>query len=306
MLGKTRPLERKKTMNKPLFGPAGNGEAFYASGLKHTKDAFVWLREQGLDAYEYQCGNGVVGSEATFRLIGERAQENGIALSLHAPYFISLSGIDPEKRLKSVDYVRASLSAARAMGADLIVVHSGSAGKIPREEAMALARDTVAHILAETDHEGIRIGLETMGKRNQLGTLEEVIDLCKVGPGLVPVVDFGHLNARNAAPLFCTADDYRRVFDKIGCALGDTVARHLHCHFSKIEYTDAGEKRHLTFTDTVYGPPSEPLMEAVAAENLCPRIICESAGTQMEDARYMKSLWQTAYCAKNDEAQNAE
>lgn len=277
--------------NRPFFGPAGNGNAFAQAGLKHTKDAFAWLAQMGLDAYEYQCGNGVTGSEATFRLIGERAREAGIALSLHAPYYISLSGVDPEKRLKSVSYVSTSLAAARAMGADLIVIHTGSAGKITREEAMVLARDTVSHILDETDHTGILLGLETMGKVNQLGTLDEVIELCSVGGGLVPVVDFGHLNARSASSLFRTADDYRRVFDRIGQSLGDDVAKYLHCHFSKIEYTAAGEKKHLTFEDTVYGPPFEPLMEAIYRENLCPRIICESAGTQMEDAKAMKAYY---------------
>lgn len=278
-------------MNRPLFGPAGNGDAFASAGLKHTKDCFAWLAANGLDAYEYQCGNGVTGSEATFRLIGEKAREAGIVLSLHAPYYISLSGVDPEKRLKSVNYVRQSLGAARAMGADTIVIHTGSAGKISREEALALARDTIEHILSETDHEGIGLGLETMGKLNQLGTLEEVISLCKTGPGLRPVVDFGHLNARAASPFFVTVDDYRRVFDRIGTELGEDVAKFLHCHFSKIEYTAAGEKKHLTFADTIFGPPFEPLMEAIAKENLCPRIICESAGTQMEDAAEMKRIY---------------
>lgn len=280
-------------MKHAMFGPAGNGAAFAAAGLKHTKDAFPWLKGMGLDAYEYQCGNGVTGSEAAFRLIGERAAEAGIVLSLHAPYYISLSGVDPEKRLKSVGYVAQSLAAARAMGADRIVIHTGSAGKITREQAMALAADTVEHILAETDHTGIELGLETMGKLNQLGTLEEVISLCRLSPDLSPVVDFGHLNARSASALFRTVDDYRSVFDRIATSLGDDKARYLHCHFSKIEYTAAGEKKHLTFEDEVYGPPFEPLMEAVVREGLCPRIICESAGTQAEDALAMKTLWRS-------------
>ena len=58
-----------------------------------------------------------------------------------------------------------------------------------------------------------------------------------------------------------------------------------------IEYTDKGEKRHLTFEDTVYGPPYEPLMEAIYRDGYSPRIICESAGTQAEDAFTMKSYY---------------
>ena len=96
-------------MNKALFGPAGNSESFYAAGNKATKQAPKWLSEIGLDAYEYQCGNGVTGSDANFIEIGERAKEYGIAMSLHAPYFISLSGIEEEKRLKSIKYIADSL-----------------------------------------------------------------------------------------------------------------------------------------------------------------------------------------------------
>ena len=97
--------------------------------------------------------------------------------------------------------------------------------------------------------------------------------------------------SRDCGGVFVTPDDYRRVFDRIGEALGDDKARYMHCHFSKIEWTDKGEKRHLTFADTVYGPSFEPLMEAIAHEGLCPRIISESAGTQSEDALAMKNYY---------------
>ena len=133
-----------------------------------------------------------------------------------------------------------------------------------------------------------------MGKINQLGTLDEVIELCKISPKYHPVVDFGHLNARNIGGAFPDVDSYRAVFDKIATALGDEYAYNLHCHFSKIEYTNAGEKRHLTFTDTIYGPDFEPLAEAIIRENVCPRIISESDGTQAEDALAMKKMWENA------------
>ena len=73
--------------------------------------------------------------------------------------------------------------------------------------------------------------------------------------------------------------------------LGDDKARYMHCHFSKIEWTAAGEKRHLTFADTLYGPDFEPLAEALVRDGLCPRIICESAGTMAEDALAMKQCY---------------
>ena len=278
-------------MSKALFGPSGNSESFYAAGKKSTKQAPEWVKSFGLDAYEYQCGNGVVGSDANFIAVGEEAKKHGIAMSLHAPYFISLSGVDPEKRLKSIDYIQKSLRAAELIGADTIVIHSGSAAKISREEAMKLSCDTLQKVIEAVGDTEIKLGIETMGKVNQLGTLDEVIEQCKVDSRYAPVVDFGHMNARDQG-LFRTADDYRRVFDRIAEGLGERYATDLHCHFSKIEYTGAGEKKHLTFSDRTYGPDFEPLMEAIARDGWTPRIICESDGTQPEDALEMKKCYE--------------
>lgn len=275
-------------MLKAKFGPAGNSDSFYAAGHKSTMEAFGWLSEIGLDAYEYQAGNGLRTSEATLAAIGKKAKEHGILMSLHTPYFISLSGVEEEKRLKSIDYIKESIKAAELLMADTIVIHSGSAAKITREEAMSLARDTLERTAEATKGTSVKLGLETMGKVNQLGTLEEVIELCKTAPCFVPVVDFGHLNARDVGGVFPDSDAYMRVFDRIGEELGDEVARNLHCHFSKIEYTSAGEKKHLTFADTEFGPDFEGLAEAIVKYDLAPRIICESAGTQAEDALAMK------------------
>ncbi len=275
------------------FGPGGNSESFYSSGKKSTKQAPAWLFDVGLDAYEYEAGNGISAGEAALCEIGEAARASGILMSLHTPYFISLSSVDEEKRLKSIDYIEKSLRAAKLINADTIVIHCGSAGKISRSEAMYLSADTLFKVLDKLGDTSISFGIETMGKQNQLGTLDEVIELCRADSRLAPVVDFGHLNARDCGGVFVTRDDYRRVFDKVATALGDDKAKYMHCHFSKIEWTNKGEKRHLTFADSTYGPSFEPLMEAIAKENLCPRIICESAGTQSEDALAMKNYYKS-------------
>ena len=278
-------------MSRAKFGPGGNGDLFYAQGGKGTVQAPAWLREYGLDAYEFEAGNGLTAGEATLRKIGEEAKKHGIATSLHTPYFISLSGVVEEKRLKSIEYIQKSLWAAELLCANTIVIHSGSAAKISREEAMRLSCDTLEKVIEAIGDTDIKLGIETMGKQNQLGTLEEVLEICSISSRLSPVVDFGHMNAR-VCGLFQSVDDYRRVFDQIACALGYEYANSLHCHFSKIEYTTAGEKRHLTFEDKIYGPDFEPLMEAIAKEGYSPRIICESAGTQAEDALTMKQYYQ--------------
>ena len=278
---------------KAKFGPGGNSEAFSLAGFSSTLDAPKWISSIGLDSYEYEAGNGLSASPSLLAEIGRRAAQHNINMSYHTPYFISLSGVVEEKRLNSINYIRQSIEAARLLGAGTIVVHCGSCAKISRDEAMRLSADTLARTAASVDTYGIKIGLETMGKVNQLGTLEEVLELCRIDSCFVPVLDFGHLNARDLGGVFKTADDYLRVFDKIDARMGSFIAENLHCHFSKIEYTTSGEKRHLTFADSVFGPDYEPFVEAIVKGRLTPNVICESAGTQSDDALTMKKLYET-------------
>lgn len=278
---------------KAKFGPGGNSDAFKLAGFSSTLDAPKWLRGIGLDAYEYEAGNGLSASSSTLAEIGRRAFENNIKMSYHTPYFISLSGVVEATRLRSIDYIKQSIEAARLLGAGTIVVHCGSCAKISRDEAMRLAADTLVRTAVSVNTYGIKIGIETMGKVNQLGTLDEVLELCRIDSSFVPVVDFGHLNARNLGGVFNTSDDYLRVFDKISSRMDAYVAENLHCHFSKIEYTALGEKKHLTFEDTEFGPDYEPFIEAIVRENLSPTVICESMGTQSKDALTMKTLYES-------------
>ncbi|MDD4124236.1 MAG: TIM barrel protein [Eubacteriales bacterium] len=283
-----------KATRKCKFGPAGNSLSFYAEGNKSTAQAFAWLKARGLDAYEYQAGKGLYASDDTFRIIKSKAAEYGIAVSLHGPYFISLSSADDDIRMKSVRYITQSASAADMLGADIFVVHSGSAAKLEREEAMRKAEDTLEKAASAMSAEGFeaKAGIETMGKINQLGTVDEVIRLCKVCPEkFYPVVDFGHLNARTNGGIK-TEDDYKRIFDMIAAGLGPERAENLHCHFSKIEYTGMGEKKHLTFADDKYGPDERLFIKAVVSLGVTPTVICESDGTMAEDAKHMKNIYE--------------
>ena len=200
-----------------LFGPAGNDDQFAALKYKGTLDIPKYVSSLGLTAYEYQCGRGVnIGSEKAAEF-GKLAKEKGIKLSLHAPYYISMSGVDKEKRLNSVNYILASAEAVDWMGGDRIVVHTGSCGKITREQALDLAKDTMKIALDALDERGlghIHICPETMGKVNQLGTLGEVLALCSIDERLIPCIDFGHLNARDLG-CFKTLADYEKVFIEI-------------------------------------------------------------------------------------------
>lgn len=275
------------------FGPAGRPESFAAMGFKRTAEIPAYLERFGLDAFEYQCGRGVRYAEKELLELKEKAAGN-VALSVHAPYYISLSSVEEEKRLASVKYITDTAQAAWIMGGDRIVVHSGSCGKIAREEALELAKGTLRlalDALRRMGLEGITVCPETMGKINQLGSLSEVLELCAMDEGLLPCIDFGHLNARTFGGIR-ERKDYAAILDAVEERLGTDRASRFHAHFSKIAYTEkGGEKAHLTFADTVYGPDFEPLMEEVAQRGWSPRIICESAGTQAEDARAMAEYY---------------
>ncbi len=273
------------------FGPGGNSLSW--GNRKFPKDLPQYLKEFGLNGYEIECGRGVRLSEATVKELPRLAEENNILITLHAPYFISLSSAEEEKRLNSVNYILEAAKAASLVGAKKIVVHSGSCGKMSRAEALYLASGTLKKAQKALDENGLSdiiICPETMGKINQLGTLEEVTALCRIDERFLPTVDFGHLNARTHGGIK-SRSDYARMLDYIENELGHERLSRMHIHFSKIEYTTGGEKRHLTFLDDIYGPEFEGLMEEIFKRQLSPSVICESDGTQAEDAAAMKKYY---------------
>lgn len=263
-------------------------------GYKQSLQTPAFVRQKGLDLFEYQCGRGVHIGQASARALGAEAQKYGVFLSVHAPYFISLASLEEEKRQNSIRYVLESAQAARAMGADRIVLHPGGLSKMSRQEAFALASETLRQILGAMDAAGygdIALCPETMGKINQLGDLQETLGFCQMDERLIPCVDFGHLNCRTLGGLK-TREDFEAVLQEIGNRLGGERLRTFHAHFSKIEYSKGGEKMHLTFADETFGPDYQPLLELVAEQNLSPRILCESAGTQSIDAKIMKDYYE--------------
>ncbi|MBO5575152.1 MAG: TIM barrel protein [Ruminococcus sp.] len=276
------------------FGPAGNSDAF-SKVCKSTIQAPGYLEKMGLDHYEYQCGRGVKVTDKTAFALRDKAAEHGITLSLHAPYFISLSSIEKEKRDNSINYIVQSCDAAKRLGAQRIVIHSGSCAKISRQEALELAKDTLIRArkaAVEQGFEDIIFCPETMGKVNQLGDLTEVLELCKLDDTFLPCVDFGHLNARGFGCIKEKAD-YEKMIAEMENAIGVDRTKVFHSHFSKIMFTEpGGEKKHLTFDDNMgYGPDFEPLMEIIAKKDMSPVFVCESAGTQDKDALTMKNYY---------------
>ncbi len=275
------------------FGPAGNGELFYNQGHKSSLEAPKWLQEQGLSAYEIPCGRGVRISQKTAEALGQEAKEHNISISVHAPYFINLANPDPEKRENSFRYILEASRLASWAGGERVVLHTGAMMKLEREEALANCRNGLLEAYRRLDAEGLsQICLcpETMGKKSQIGDLQEILDFCLLDERLLPCVDFAHLHALTGGG-FGTEEAFTQALDQIEEALGAERAHLMHMHFSTIEYTAAGEKRHRTFAEADYGPRFENLGPLLRERGYCGTVICECAGTQVEDAMAMRDIF---------------
>ena len=276
------------------FGPSGNSESFYAQGLAHTEQSAEFVRERGLDCFEYSFGRGVHMSEAKAVSIGEAFAKAGVEISVHAPYYINFANTEEENAQKSYNYVLDSGRMLKLMGGRRCVFHSATQGKLEREEAVRLTEERLKVLrdyIYMNDLQDLYFCPETMGKIAQIGTLEEIVRFCKIDPVYLPAIDFGHLNAREQGSLK-TEEDYKQRLEYMIGELGYERVKHFHVHFSKIQYSAKGEVRHLTFEDTVYGPEFEPLAAALKELKLEPYIVSESAGTQAEDARAMKDIYE--------------
>lgn len=275
------------------FGPSGNCESFYAEGYNHTEEAAAFVKNRGLDCFEYSFGRGVRMSEDKAISIGEAFKAADVEISVHAPYFINFANPDDEMAAKSYGYVLDSAKMAKLMGGKRIVFHPAAQGKATREEAVALTEERLK-ILRDyiylNDLQDMMFCPETMGKLAQVGTVEEIVRFCKVDSVFTPCVDFGHINAREQGTLK-TVGDYRSRLQYMIDELGFDRMQNFHVHFSKIMYSAKGEIKHLTFEDSVYGPEFEPLAVALKELKLQPYIVSESAGTQAEDAKYMKNAY---------------
>ena len=278
---------------KIRFGTAGTSDSFAAQGYKNSLDIPEYTAKMGLNAFEYQCGHGVrLGLEKAQKMAADAAARD-ILFSVHAPYYISMSSLEEDKRLNSIHYLLQSAAVCKALGGKRVIFHPGSCGKQSREAALEKALDTMRRAQEALDEAGfsdITLCPETMGKIGQLGTLDEVLELCKVDERITPCIDFGHLNARTLGGIASKAD-YAAILDKVEAALGGARAKRFHVHFSRIEYSAGGEKRHWTFAETQFGPEPQPLMELLAERKLQPVLICESAGTQAEDAQTMQRMY---------------
>ena len=275
------------------FGPSGNDEEFYAAGYKHTEQAAKYVREKGLDCFEYSFGRGVNMGEGKAISIGEAFAAENVEISVHAPYFINFSNPDEEMARKSFGYVLDSARALKLMGGKRLVFHPAAQGKMEREAAVSLCEERLKRLceyIYLNNLEDLTFCPETMGKTAQIGTVEEIARFCQIDKVFTPCVDFGHVNAREQGSLK-TEQDYAERLEYMLDALGKDRMDGFHVHFSKIKYGGKGEICHLTLDDEVYGPEFAPVAVALKKYDLHPYIVSESAGTQSRDALIMKNIY---------------
>lgn len=263
------------------FGPAG-----YPKEGKNQEDSLNYIREIGLDALEVELVRGARVTPENAKRIGGYAKDLDVRLSCHAPYFVSFNSDTMETREKSVQWVIDTARVAHNLGAYLIVIHAASYGKSPET-----ASDSVITGLSKCkdimDDEGIKnviLGIETMGKKGQFGTLKEISVVMDSVDGVRPVLDVAHVHARSGGSLK-TKSDMEQLIGEFFPLCGGIA----HFHISCIKYGDKGEISHLPL-DT-----KEPDMQLLAdvledSKQDC-TFICESPRIE-KDAVVFRNMFQ--------------
>ncbi len=278
-----------------IFGSSGCGDEFYNEGYKNILEVPKWIKDYGLDAYEYSFGHGYQMSSETAQKAGILFKENNLKLSLHAPFYINFANPDEEMYAKTRGYIYTGIKFLRAFGADRLIFHSASCGKLKREEAIKLTEYRFSETFDKLEEEGQLDGIflcpETMGKTMQIGTYKEICNLCKLNKHLIPTFDFGHINSLEGGSLK-SKEDFKRILDYSIETIGFDKTNQSHIHFSKIQYGEKGEIRHLNYDDLIYGPEFDGLAEILIEYKLSPRVICESMNMMPHDALLMKKIYQ--------------
>ncbi|HEX9616110.1 MAG TPA: TIM barrel protein [Anaerolineales bacterium] len=245
--------------------------------------------ELGLYGLELGWVRSVRVSEQTCADIKNNAAEQGVAISVHAPYFINLNA-DEEEWPKSRRRLMDAAHYGNLAGATDIVFHPGSYFARPPEEVLPIALERLEGCLDELRAAGNHAVLrpETMGKSAMLGSLEDVLQMSQALEGVEPCIDFAHLHARPGDGSMNTYDEWARALEAYGNALGQGALRRLHTHISGIEYGGKGEKEHLPLEESDLD--LQAIFRALNEFGCRGRILCESPIME-EDALRCKQAW---------------
>lgn len=282
--------------DRPRFGPAGI-PYWFKELKKSTSELPRFLKEEGLDALEYEAvrwGQKPQIKQEEAEKLGKNAQKHDIWLTIHGSYYINLLS-NKETLEASKKRLTACATAAQWMKANTITFHPGYySQKQSHKKDLQNCIEALKEITENMQSMNIKtnLGPETSGKLSQLGNLEEILTICENVEQTQPVIDWAHLHARQRGNLR-TASNFQQVIEKIEKHLGTTAAKNLHCHFSLVEYTFRGERRHHPLDTLGYGPKFELLAETIAEQDLKPVIISESPlldvdAKKMRDTFYQK------------------
>lgn len=271
---------------KLLFGTAGvpltSADTSTIQGIEH-------IFQIGLDCQEIEFVNGVKMGLDTARKVALKASARKVQLSVHAPYFINLNSEDRGKRLQSQERILASARIAHACGAENVVFHAGFYGKTSPEQAYQGIQKELSQVasILRTERVPVTLRIETMGKRSQFGSLEEVLGLCREIDGLQPCLDFSHLHAREGR--LNTYDEFSRILAKVEKKLGRAALRNAHLHISGSHYSQAGELKHLDLKDSDFC--YDDWIVALKDYDVQGMVICESPNREGDALMLKKLFW---------------
>lgn len=263
---------------KILIGTAGIP---ISTKERSTAAGIMKVKELGLHSMEVEFVRGVNMSSEKAIEIGKVRNETGIKLSVHAPYYINLC--NPEKLKDSEKRIISSAHRGHLMGAEVIVFHPGYYGKLEKNDAYEMVESACKEMsgIVEDNAWNVRLGLETTGKVSQFGTLDEILDISHAVKTCVPVVDWAHLFAKYQGKI-----DFRKALNKVTNAGYSTI----HTHFSNIEFTEKGERRHLTLDHKQ--PDFEEVAKVILKSDIKEiNIISESPAIE-KDALVMKKTFE--------------
>jgi deoxyribonuclease IV len=232
-----------------------------AFGFSYS-DACTVLKKHKLHAMEVEFTYGVHMKKEDAMKLKSAASENNIHLSVHAPYYVNLASLEYEKIENSKKRILAAAERADDMGAKYVVFHAGFYHKRDPQVVYQIIKDQVSSLVKEIKKKKFNVKLcpETTGKESQFGSLQELLRLME-DTGCHICIDFSHIYARQLGTI-----DYDAVMQKI------THIDHVHAHFSGIEYTAKGEKRHIPTQKAFI----EPFLTALVKHNINITIINES------------------------------
>jgi len=265
--------------DRPRFGPAGFPPAFRELE-RPIEEVPNYLHEEGLSAFEYQVvrwGPKPQMKRESAEKLGINATQQDVWLSLHGSYFINLCG-NTETIEASKKRLIACVTAASWMRAHNVVFHPGFYGKRPPREALQCCVEAMNDVVESMRSLGMTqvcLAPETTGKPSQLGSLDEILALCERVESTLPTIDWSHIHAREKGKLK-NIDDFRIVIDVIEKRLGTDAVKNLHCHYTRVEFTEKGERCHHTMDELNYGPDFEPFAVLIAELDLKPVVISES------------------------------